>query len=53
LATVEGSNPTARRLDAGAVNALVDLLGGDAEGLAELVAAFLEEAPARIARRGH
>jgi HPt (histidine-containing phosphotransfer) domain-containing protein len=37
------------RLDRGAVSALADLLDGDREALAEVVDAFLSEAPARLA----
>jgi HPt (histidine-containing phosphotransfer) domain-containing protein len=41
-------------VDPGAVRALYDLLGEDREALAELVDAFADEAPARLAdlRRG-
>jgi HPt (histidine-containing phosphotransfer) domain-containing protein len=35
-------------LDAGAVRALVELLGGDAEAMTEIVDACLEEAPQRL-----
>jgi HPt (histidine-containing phosphotransfer) domain-containing protein len=38
-----------RALDRGAVRALADLLGGDREALAEVVDAFLSEAPGRLA----
>ena len=38
-----------RTLDPGAVEALSELLGGDREALAELVDAFLAEAPSRLA----
>jgi HPt (histidine-containing phosphotransfer) domain-containing protein len=36
-------------LDPGAARALSDMLGGDREALVELVDAFLEEAPQRLA----
>ena len=41
-------------LDPGAVRVLTELVGGDSEALVEIVDAFLEEAPQRIAelRRG-
>jgi HPt (histidine-containing phosphotransfer) domain-containing protein len=44
----------ARALDADAVRALYELLGDDREALAEVVDAFLDEAPKRLAelRRG-
>ena len=35
-------------LDAGALRSLVDMLGADAEALAEIVDAFLDEAPQRL-----
>ena len=43
-----------RALDPDAVRALSELLGGDREALAEIVDAFLDEAPKRLAelRRG-
>jgi HPt (histidine-containing phosphotransfer) domain-containing protein len=43
-----------RALDPGAVRALSELLGGDREALAEIVDAFVDEAPKRLAelRRG-
>jgi HPt (histidine-containing phosphotransfer) domain-containing protein len=40
---------TGATLDATAVSALVAMLGGDAEALAEIVDAFLDEAPQRVA----
>ena len=48
---VEGSPHAASvdTLDPAAIDALLDLLGGDSEALVEVVDAFLEEAPARIA----
>jgi histidine phosphotransfer protein HptB len=45
---------TIRTVDIGTVRALYDLLGRDREALAELVDAFVDEAPANLAelRRG-
>lgn len=48
---MEGSSHAAsvQTLDPAAIDALVDLLGGDFEALGDVIDAFLEEAPARIA----
>lgn len=48
---MEGSSHAAPvdTLDQAALDALVDLLGGDLEALADVIEAFLDEAPARIA----
>jgi HPt (histidine-containing phosphotransfer) domain-containing protein len=51
FALVDGSSQSVsvETLNPGAIDALLDLLGGDAEALAEVADAFLEEAPLRIA----
>ncbi len=48
---MEGSSHAASvdTLDRAAIDALLDLLGGDPEALVDVIDAFLEEAPARIA----
>ncbi len=52
---MEGSShaASADTLDPAALDALVDLLGGDCEALGDVIDAFLEEAPARIAEAVH
>ncbi len=48
---LEGSSQSASgaTLDSAAIDALIDLLGGESDALAEVVNACLEELPARIA----
>jgi HPt (histidine-containing phosphotransfer) domain-containing protein len=48
-----GNLTTGETLDAAAVRGLVAMLGDDPEALAELVDAFLEEAPQRVAELHH
>ena len=49
--SLDGSHDSAAAptLDSAAIDSLLDLLGGDVEALGEVIDAFLEEAPARIA----